>query len=403
MESAFRVKAMTLEHPPKLNEKERLGELPNELLDKVYAYLDVLPPSRSNLEQDPSPTRPETAPTLKQLSCTSRLWRSKTLPWLFRYCYVNLHLESPESPQELTEAHWNILPFTRFLITAGLVTCVKSMVLHARQDFSLHEPLWQRPSQKPHARFNLGSTLWPALYRVIAPEELMIVAPPATLGYLTGNTVDLADAWAFDIPFQVLSLSRSIITIPEVNRSDFVNDSPLLAAYPWKGMMLVEGSSIPAYHTYEYFLKTMPSVVPALRDGPQGKSLQGSLTSFRYTAVFPFYNHLDFVLTFVKACDLLYKLRIRITPCKGSEMLECYMDYLDPNDLWMEVDTSYTLILHTVHAMGLKGTLKEFVSDDCVESEDIRHPESMFEHVLSGWRRLTPGSYINDITPSVDE
>ncbi len=68
-----------------------------------------------------------------------------------------------------------------------------------------------------------------------------------------------------------------------------------------------------------------------------------------------------------------------------DDELELSLNHIDVNDAWMEFDTAYTLIAHTVIYLGLEGRLQEFRVDD-VRMEGIRENlEEVLSQRLQQW------------------
>ncbi|KAI9754602.1 MAG: hypothetical protein M4579_004631 [Chaenotheca gracillima] len=383
----------------------QLGDLPNELLDEIYQYLSIdgPPPSWAYFSKGPALNRPMKRQPLKHLSCVSRLWRYRTLPWLFNHCFLNIDFELSEASKAQEERCANIVMFTDFLFRHRLQSTVESIVLFSRQNLFARAP-------SRHSEAFLEETdlrlLWSQLCCIVSPAQLIIVAPPATLAHLLEKTIPMEDEWAFDIPLQAVSLKRP--TSPpdalSAQKKRGLHTDPILAAHPWTHLSLMEGSALPAYHTYEYFLKETPSLLHSLSVFGPRKALLDSLASLRYTAFFPFYNHVDLLLSLARHCPRLREFRIQIAPCEAEmDVMQHQMRQLDPRDLWMEADTSYSLILHAVREMGLHGSLQEFVSEDCVWMNNLYEVEKTFAAVLIGWNRRERGIWSKGEIDAGDE
>ena len=138
-----------------------------------------------------------------------------------------------------------------------------------------------------------------------------------------------------------------------------------------------EGSSLKAYSQYEYFLRRTPSLMSALNltRSTDADAMFVNLSHFAYTAIFPFYNHVDEVLKSVRKMKNLKSFATKLCPEPDSNVVEDELadalGHIDINDAWMEFDTAYTLVAHTVIFLTVEGVLEEFHVDD-VKMEGIR-------------------------------
>lgn len=117
--------------------------------------------------------------------------------------------------------------------------------------------------------------------------------------------------------------------------------------------------------------------------------LLSNLTHFTYTAIFPFYNHVDTILKSVRLMPRLTHFTTKVCPEPESSVVEdelaLALGHIDLNDAWMEFDTVYTLVAHTVIYLGLEGVLEEFRVDD-VKMEGIRENlEEVLSQRLQEW------------------
>ena len=194
----------------------------------------------------------------------------------------------------------------------------------------------------------------------------------------------------------------------------------LFSARPWTHLAINESSSLKAYSQYEYFLRKTPSLLASIHRGPPPgvspgprqdplhspfTSLLTNVTHFTYTAIFPFYNHVETVLHSVHKMPNLSHLTFKLCPEPESTIiadeLEEAQGHIDVNDAWMEFDTAYTLITHAVvrltaieeaerkggpDGMRLRaGKLEEFRVDD-VKMEGIRDSlEDVISQRLQEW------------------
>lgn len=357
------------EHAHRSSSPTRLEDLPNEVLDYIISLLDVEPPSAKKLNQDPSSelTVSEVKP-LKNLSRTSHLFRQLSLPWLFRCSRVKT-----TSYKSLVNDHLHSLAFfidmielyLTFLRSNHLLTHVNSLVIYI-------DPF---PSDALHqiATVQKAESIWQHILPHINPLSITISGEPLYLARLMHCDLSILHQWAFDMPLQTLRLSQP--ALPYTPPQTALHNPPalgLLDARPWTHLALNEGSALPAYRSYEYYLKITPSLLGTRPREPVSSpllALSATLTSLHYTATFPFYGHVDDVLKYAKAMPLLEKLSLQLVPGVESTAFEDPARTANVNleDCWLEVDTGYELVVHAVLSMGRRkgGRLTEFESLDC--------------------------------------
>lgn len=305
--------------------------LPNELLDHVFAFLDAAPPSQRDFTQLPRGGWLDAhhAP-LKALSTVSRRLRAIVLQRLFKHARLD--------PCHLT-------PFLEFVDRFDLASAIESMVAHVSVLHDCFHPAWyvRLLNQVPVSRLTVGSE-------------------PHVLAGVTGLRMNLADRWAFNIPYQYLELRQ-----PAWEASRLVPYSylpGLFVAKHWDSLKVNEGSSLAAYTSYEYFLKKPPSLMSNINTylstmpldatpdilhetypatSTQMASIQEvlqDLREFSYIAVFPFYNHVDDILKSVRRMKNLEEFFIKMCPDPGSTVLDDAVKaaegHIDVNDPWAE-------------------------------------------------------------------
>lgn len=295
---------------------------------------------------------------LKQLSLTSRFVRSLTIPLMFKHCILR--------PSDLDR-------FVSFLAEHDLVQRVSSLVVHVSGHCNHLHPAW-----------------WAQLLNAVPATRFSILASPEILTELVGVCSWSTDAWAFDMPLQILSFDQS----PEAARVqiDYDNLPNFLVARPWHTMVLNEGSSLMAYTTYEFFLRRTPSLLSALHFNASGAgdALFANLLSFDFIAIFPFYNHVDEVLKCIRKMSRLRRLFVKLCPEPDSTVLRDEIEvaggHMDVNDPWNECETSWMLIAHSVVFLTMEGALQELQMDD-VKIEGLRQTleKSLIARLQEWW------------------
>jgi hypothetical protein len=335
--------------PPR---KSHIESLPNELLYQILSYLTQDPPSTHKVNEPPSPeiTRASTRrerQDLKHLSRTCSRLLEVVRPLLFAHACVDLI---------------DITFFLSFVKRCGLSRHVDSIVVVGCTAY-LHP---------------MELDWWRSALSELDPLRITIVAAPTALGEITGTRIMDDHSWAFNIPYQILQLEQSPNSSGRFTFPDLRNCPNFLHARQWHSLVFNESSSLKAYNHYEYFLFHIPSLLdtwgspstipPPIRSSHPLASLH-DLTSFRYTAVFPFYNHIRVVLDVVeKMMTNLQSLTVQLGPSPGNRIIETEQrGSMDPNDPWMELSTGYSLIAHAVRDLGARGTtnaLKTFRACD---------------------------------------
>ncbi|KAL1980695.1 hypothetical protein VTN96DRAFT_3645 [Rasamsonia emersonii] len=332
--------------------KPQLDSLPNELLYQILSYLSEDPPSIRQVHEPPSLkiTRSHRR-NLKHLSCTSSRFLKLVRPLLFAHACFDI---------EDTE------PFLSFVKRSGLSRNVDSIVVLVRTAYlaSKEQLFW-----------------WRRVLSDLDPLRITIVAAPTVVGEMAATKIMDAHSWAFDIPFQILQLEQDPRTTSSSSRSsrftfpDLSACPSFLHARRWDSLVFNESSSLKAYNHYEYFLYHIPSLLdtwgtpstvpPPIESFDPLASLR-YLTSFHYTAVFPFYNHIGVVLDVVERMMInLQSLTVQLAPGPNNRVIEDEQrGSMDPNDPWMELSTGYSLIAHTVRDLGAQRTLTTFRSCD---------------------------------------
>lgn len=102
------------------------------------------------------------------------------------------------------------------------------------------------------------------------------------------------------------------------------------------------------YRVYEFFLRRPPSILGALlgcEDFPNDAPLiPPTVVDFNYIAIFPLSSHFEILLEHLPRIDRLF---VQLVPKLGNGALEDMdeMRHIDPADLWMERNTSYSFMM----------------------------------------------------------
>ncbi|KIW62406.1 hypothetical protein PV04_10584 [Phialophora macrospora] len=360
----------------------QLLELPNEILARIIMFHDTASPFDVGLLEKPKsglgpretddgirltsvPAGSNRQNTLKNVTLTCRLLRALALPVLFKHAVLD--------PLLLSD-------FLAFLKKHSLSHQVSSLVVHVSGHYNHIHPAW-----------------WARLLNEVPATRFSVVAPPEVFAELASVHSWSNDAWAFDMPLQVLRFDQS----PEAARTkiDYDNLPNFLVGRPWERMVYNEGSSLSAYTTYEFFLRRTPSLLTALHfsSSAAGETLFANLLHFDFIAIFPFYNHVDEVLKCIRKMKRLQRLFVKLCPEPGSTAFNDEMEVaggaLDVHDPWNECETSWMLIAHTVLFLTVEGELQELQMDD-VKIEGLRQnlETALNDRLHERWRYPEQGS-----------
>lgn len=369
-----------------------LEDLPTEILDYIISFFDIEPPSVRNRSEEPSLDLTVSGTKyLKHISLTSPLLRRVSLPRLFRYSRVKAICSEFLSGETLTSGSFfidNVDAFIGFLRSKKLLEYVKGLVVYINEI-----PLGTLKEQSTLRKTRI---IWRQIFPHINPRSVIVIGSPLYLARLISCDLSNSDAWAFDMPLHILRLEQpACFSMPR--RTTYEG---LLDARPWTNLSLNEGSSLQVYQSYEYYLKTTPSVlgIRPMESISRPLLAMKDLTSLYYTAIFPFYTHTDDVLKYAKTIPSLEKLSLQLIPTLQSNMLDdpVRRAHVHLEDCWLEVDTGYSLVVHAVMEMGENGRLKEFESRDYAIKSMQEILEGKASETMRGWRWCGKGIWRKD-------
>ncbi|KAK8004766.1 hypothetical protein PG990_010803 [Apiospora arundinis] len=409
-----------------------MDRLPREILAEVLEFLAGPAPSERRLHEQPSDDLLESdVVDLKSASRTSKLWRALALPILFRNVLWRPRLSSLSPSDGLHPA-----PLLRFLLDRGLKRQVLTFTLLV--DFADQQIEPSRVAYQIHP--SDLETLWDQLFAVIDPLRFTIIAPPATLAALLSRMLFLDDAWSFNIPYHILSLARSHRdppsdreddAAPDLLSSSFSSSShhhpppetaaagasrprhyfkgampappcPFLTLRPWTSLLLNEGSSIRAYSTYEFFLRSPPSMLSALLGTGEYPNntplLPATVIDFNYIAIFPLSTHVSVLLHSLPKVDRFF---VRFTPRPNNRILEDRraLQHVDMADLWMERTSAFRHLLDKIFRPEVTTTAGSGSNWDTLNVLEIGEAEDKevwgladaYVSESSGWRAECEG------------
>ena len=338
-----------------------MERLPQEIVEHIVSCLDTEPPSERHLFERPSSRffSSDLQP-LKWMSLTSQCFRKHAAKLLFKHVVMDVSRDTSE-----------LFPILRNLEIG--TNQVHSILIH-------NNPFADCPVSARQIQRVLDMAL-----EMLKPIVVTLAVSPTQLATLMMSDCRLTDAWAFQIPFQVLRLHTDERE-SYIRPLDPTTPSHLIQARPWDQVTFHEGSSVPIYSTYEYFHRQVPSW---MIDPLYFRGYLCHLTVFEFIAVFPFAD-LD-RLNILNWMSGLRILRVQLTPLQHphpsqDDIKEANLIQENNKDIWMELgaflgglaerieDDWSSLPLSTVDFLdyrndavkGLGGLIDETVSDRMV-------------------------------------
>ncbi|OOQ87884.1 F-box domain protein [Penicillium brasilianum] len=345
-----------------------LDRLPNELLDQIISYLDIEPPSYTQLHLEPGSyiTISENTP-LKHLSQSCSCLATFVRPYLFAHARLVLHYEPSE--------------FCSFVREWDLARYIKSItVLVSDKDL---------PQRATGHWLN-------KIFEFIDPLRITILAPPRIIGEALQTPIDEQHGWAFDIDQQIIQLEKKSCGNVDAYRPH--PSENLLCTRPWTSLSFNEGSSLKAYNHYEYFSSHVPSVLsqwghedPPMHFRAEMEDCFRGIESLSYTAIFPFYNHVENVNIVMRLMPRLRVVTVQLAPDANNHATELEQrGSMDPNDPWMELESAYSILGFNIQT---KSSVQEFRSRD-FHVEAVRLDlESALREQLPGWTHDNRGKW----------
>lgn len=285
---------------------ERLSQ---EMLDLIVSFLDTKPPSERHLFDKPSIEffHSDLQP-LKCISLASHSFRKPAAKLLFKHAVMDARRDNSR-----------LFPILRNLEVR--VNQVHSILIH-------NNPLADHPVSTHKIQRVLNMVL-----ELLNPIVVTLAISPTRLANIMRSDCCLTDAWAFQIPYQVLRVQTH-----KGNSYVWQAPSHLMDARPWSKMTFNEGSATPAYSTYEYFRHQVPSWImnPWYFGGDFSH-----LTVFEFIAVFPFANLER--LNILGRMTGLRIFRVQLSPSvqhpntKKDDTQEAKLIQDNHKDMWMEL------------------------------------------------------------------
>ena len=372
--------------------RSHLLSLPQELLGNITCLFSGSPSLRSLREQPTDGMIESNDRPLKNLSQTCRSMRSSTFNQLFEYTKLKLTILCDENywnPPQINESE--VDDFLEFMRSWSLLPHIQSVVIHTTEsicDLSESDPMHLQGHGNPGSAMN-------TILDTIDPELFTIIASPAVLSSLTSTYVKSEDAWAFAIPLQVLHLrqSRRLARAVKPTLSTPYN---MICSRQWTHCVINEGSSVPVYQTYEYYLKKQPSILPSITHplASLDENAYNTLESLEHITIYPTANHVTVVNKFIRSLPNLRCLTLSLWPPAYGDFLDDAMKRhkVDLSDVWVgyrEMNKYLKLIMECSPYDSPIRELNLLNYFDCTGSSyHGQHP--------LGWRQNSLTSYVRD-------
>jgi len=381
--------------------------LPNEILDNIFTRLDTAAPSDSKLYDEPVWGFTSSKITdLKSSSMVCWRWRRAVLPLLFRH--MCLIIQDPVMANPIMRNEYFAL--ADFVRRNNLKSIIVSFAVCIRY-------LGSRPIYETYFELKkISSTpFWTKIFEVMDPLDVKIVAPSYVLGFLTGCDIHWEDWEDFQTPYHYLQLRLQLrlSVVPPAkppasagNQEEQEERAPrhpsaLFEIRPWSSLLLNEGSFIEAYKRHNFHEKNPPSILDDLiGDKEKGIStamIPPTVRDFSYIAIFPTSTHFQKV---TRHCPRLDRLYTQFVPRNDILKDPQAMQYLDPNDMWLERNSSYAYIMRELFNSPPTGNycyLREFESGDAADVDAWEMAVEYVKRAGGGWRVEKPGVFVKDM------
>ncbi|KUJ18325.1 uncharacterized protein LY89DRAFT_615017 [Mollisia scopiformis] len=417
--------------------------IPNELLSQILGHLDTKSISADLFDEPRLDITQASIADLKAVSCVSSLWRQIAFPILFKHARFIVPEPKDHRPAALEN---QIKPFLAFAIQNSLHTITESFTLIV-QDANVSSI-----GQNPLDRF---SSFWISIFDILDPLELLVAAPPEVLGALAACFMILGQSWQFRTPCQYLQLKQSkpsptsqlktednFIRAQKLLESQIreANDtgnfgppagqaprniggsiwpdnpnnaeaeeiafparaerSTLLQGRPWSKLLLNEGSSIRAYASYEWWMRSPPSILSDLvgADFDNQKALiSPTVRDFSYIGIFPFAKHFRDLVKFLPRLDRLYT---QFVPRNQILQDPIRMAQVEATDLWSERNTAYSYLMEQLFnapPIGSYKYLREFESGDAADKDAWNMAVQYVQRMNGEWKVEKEGVFVRDL------
>lgn len=373
-----------------------IAGLPNELLTKVWSYLDSPAPSVARLRYQPVFELTESENTaLKDVSCVSPGLRQSVLRIVFRHVRLRLRDGTDFSKPGWDAAAKALLQFLKKNDLASIVDTF-TFVAEGNEQQNYHG------QEIPQNGFD---AFWHSLFEAIDPLRLTIAAPPSTLAALTSCSISTRHMADYFMPYQILSLNRD--RSPRATSTPALalpTPLPILEIRPWAHLLLNEGSFIRAYSVCQqsYQSADPPSLLPDLvkdkKAPPNQPVLPFSIRGVAYVGIFPFASHVHHLTRLFSRLDRLF---VQLTPQSDLLPDRWQTAQADFMDMSVQRDQCYRVLLHELFDPQLASFHRFLKEVECGDGDSdpgawTATAEQTTNAVGSRWRLERPGLLVND-------
>ncbi|KAL8730950.1 MAG: hypothetical protein Q9166_003740 [cf. Caloplaca sp. 2 TL-2023] len=359
-----------------------LCTVPTEVLDIITKHLTSEGPSSvREFRQEPSihlldnDHRP-----LKELSLTSRSLRVHVFENLFSYLRAGFRTFRPftnggEKPAKYLQCLVRLSKFIRLFHLTGRV---RSITMFFPEETRLADPIVE----------NILATVIGG----INPNSFTVIGSPSLLCDFNHEHIGGGDEWAFGRKFDVLYLEQPKHLAGPQSTGTHEFRGGLLKSRPWTVMRLNEGSNLPVYSSYEYYLKKTPSIIPSLvgaRSRVSSPSLLPSLRHLDYISIFPLPSHVSKLALALRSLPQLVSLATQFLPAEDARenVLEdpAKLGKAAIADIWSETRQSYEDLAWEIGNWAAQTNLRVWTTVDVqLDVDEILRPR------LMGWESTEP-------------
>ncbi|KAI4124168.1 MAG: hypothetical protein LQ338_004943 [Usnochroma carphineum] len=351
--------------------------VPVEVVEQIIQYLDIeqpttlrrirYEPSAGLLDSDLKP--------LKNLSLTCRSLRNLVFHSLFQFLRLGFDDLTPQTAKGYNADNClkELYKLSRFVSRFGLAGKIRGLAFFfpVETEFGLH---YLHDFRHKLLSFALGE---------MNPESLTLIASATVLGEISQLEVNEHDMWAFKPRVHILNLRQP----PELagpdestRRISWGMPSTLFNLRPWSCIALNEGSCLSVYSTYEYHLKSTPSIMlhpsTSSSEWPHLGAILPHARHFDYIANFPLSKHMANLAYTLCCMPQLVSLSTQFTPAPDvrDNILEDSREIgkASISDVWMEAAQAYRTLAASILTKGIATELRRWTAlDYSIPVDDI--------------------------------
>lgn len=233
--------------------------------------------------------------------------------------------------------------FQRFVTQYTLKLHVKSIVLCTDKECKLGHEVTKTKVLK-----RVVSELWSEIFALLEPTRLVVAAPPTTLAGLSESLMLTPDDWAFEMKMHYLELLQyEPLRVEHMQAKCRPWGLPLVHKRPWYHLGYNEGSSVPAYNTYDFHHKQSHHILTLiLRRLAKEAQACCNIMSFSFIAVFPLAAHVAQVVRALQRIPTVNRIHFQLAPGLENSLMSDKerMGRAQHTDLWQQWREGYTAL-----------------------------------------------------------